>query len=109
LTWIKLRRLLACATARTKAPVRWTAGAGVEFFVVPMSTSHADTWLVCMDSLSHCVGVHASADNAVANAIIKAQYQVACGNEARVQLMRRDLRRWQVIWPPAAPSGATPG
>lgn len=71
----------------------------LEFYVVPMSATRADTWLICMGSLSRCVGIYASADDALAHAIIKAQYQVSGGTDACVRMWGRDRLRWRTVWP----------
>lgn len=71
----------------------------IEFYVVPMSTARSDTWLVCMATLSRCVGVYASADDALAHAIIKAQYQISGGAQACVRMWSKERLRWHSVWP----------
>jgi hypothetical protein len=73
----------------------------LEFYVVPMSATRADTWLIFMGSLSRCVGVYANSEDAITHAVIKAQYQVASGTAACVRLWGKERLRWSTVWPQA--------
>ncbi len=76
----------------------------VKFYVEPLRhiLSEKQTWLIFRRSLSSCVGIHDTREEAMAAAIVMAEYCVSAGQTAHIHMRNDAAAPWRIVWPEAA-------
>lgn len=71
----------------------------IKFFIEPLQHASSDrqTWLIFRGSMSHCVGVHDSAKDAIAATIPMAEYCAAAGQTAQIFIRDRMNAPWRAV------------
>jgi len=99
---------VACADASPSSGFRAQRGRStvigdgvVDFYVTALNhfSSSRQTWLVCRETVSNCVGIQDDLAAAVAQAIRMAGYHASAGQAAQVHVQQEQgLAPWRTVW-----------
>jgi len=67
----------------------------LEIYVTPLVADRPDTWLVCTESLSRCIAICSSREDAVSQALVTARYHAGRGEDVNVRIWDIDNACWQ--------------